>query len=238
MTEFSLPAGTSMPTVHDWPLVMHHGHVVLRSFHRRDAAGYDLVRAANALWTGPWDATLPPEADAAEQFSYAAWIRRVGRQARGLEVLPFAIGWVDDVDASPREMTRSRIIGQVSVSSIMLGAARSASVGYWVAEGFAGRGIAPVSVALVVDYLFHVVRLHRVEICVRPENAPSLRVVDKLGLRHEGRRARFLHINGDWRDHECFAVCADDVPGGLLNRLLERHPEINLTGSQLRVTSM
>lgn len=229
MTEFSLPAGTSMPAERSWPVVMNHGHLVLRSFHRRDAREYQQVRGANAAWTGPWDATLPPEADLSERFSYSAWMRRMGRQARALEVLPFAIGWVDDVHASEREMTRARIIGQLSVSSITLGAARSGSIGYWVDERFAGRGIAPASVALAVDYLFHVVRLHRVEICIRPENAPSLRVVDKLGLRYEGQRARFLHINGDWRDHECFAVCAEEVPGGLLNRLLERHPEIRLT---------
>ena len=64
--------------------------------------------------------------------------------------------------------------------------------------------------------------LHRLEINVRPENTASLRVVDKLGFRDEGVRRRFLHIAGDWRDHRTFALTAEEVPDGLLNRWLQR----------------
>jgi ribosomal-protein-alanine N-acetyltransferase len=46
-----------------------------------------------------------------------------------------------------------------------------------------------------------------------------LRVVEKLGFRHEGLRPRFLHIDGDWRDHECFALNAEEVPEGMWQRL-------------------
>ena len=61
-------------------------------------------------------------------------------------------------------------------------------------------------------------KLHRIEINIRPENTPSLRVVEKLGFRDEGRRPRYLHIDGDWRDHQSFALNAEDVPGGLMAR--------------------
>ncbi len=60
--------------------------------------------------------------------------------------------------------------------------------------------------------------LHRIEVCIRPENAPSRRVVEKLGLREEGLRPRYLHIDGAWRDHLVYAVTAEEVPEGLLNR--------------------
>jgi len=60
--------------------------------------------------------------------------------------------------------------------------------------------------------------LHRVEICIRPENGPSLRVVEKLGFRYEGRRDRYIHIDGDWRDHYCFGLVRDEVPQGVLAR--------------------
>jgi ribosomal-protein-alanine N-acetyltransferase len=56
------------------------------------------------------------------------------------------------------------------------------------------------------------------EICIRPENAPSLRVVEKLGFRYEGLRRRFIHINGEWRDHFAFALVAEEVPQGVLRR--------------------
>ena len=56
--------------------------------------------------------------------------------------------------------------------------------------------------------------LHRIEIAIRPENTKSLRVVAKLGFRPEGLRPRYLHIDGDWRDHLVFALNAEEVPEG------------------------
>ena len=71
--------------------------------------------------------------------------------------------------------------------------------------------------ALVVRPLF-AIGLHRVEVNIRPENAASLRVVEKLGFRDEGLRPRYLHIDGDWRDHLSFALTREEVGDGLLAR--------------------
>jgi ribosomal-protein-alanine N-acetyltransferase len=70
--------------------------------------------------------------------------------------------------------------------------------------------------------MFNVVGLHRIEIDIRPENKPSLRVVEKLGFRFEGTKKAFIHINNAWRDHSVFALTFDEVPNGLLNRYLNR----------------
>jgi [ribosomal protein S5]-alanine N-acetyltransferase len=43
-------------------------------------------------------------------------------------------------------------------------------------------------------------------------------VVEKLGFREEGIRRRHLHIDGAWRDHLCYALSVEDVPGGVLPR--------------------
>ena len=80
--------------------------------------------------------------------------------------------------------------------------------------------MAPTALALAGDYLFGELRLHRLEVAIRPENEKSIRVVQKLGLRYEGERPRYLHVDGDWRDHSMFAVHAEEVgEGGLLGRL-------------------
>ena len=55
--------------------------------------------------------------------------------------------------------------------------------------------------------------LHRIEVAIRPENANSLRVVEKLGFREVGYAPRYLHIDGAWRDHRLFAVTAEECPG-------------------------
>ena len=56
------------------------------------------------------------------------------------------------------------------------------------------------------------------EINIRPENAASLRVVEKLGFRDEGVRKQYMHINGEWADHRTFALLSTEVPEGLMTR--------------------
>ena len=75
----------------------------------------------------------------------------------------------------------------------------------------AGRGVAPTAVALATDSLMQEIGLHRVEINIVPENSKSLRVVEKLGFRHEGLKQRYIHINGAWRDHYVFALTREDL---------------------------
>jgi ribosomal-protein-alanine N-acetyltransferase len=116
------------------------------------------------------------------------------------------------------------LVGQLTVSGITYGSLCSASIGYWVSRHVAGRGITPTAVALAVDHCFGALGLHRVEINIRPENGPSLRVVQKLGFRDEGVRERYLHIQGVWRDHRTFALTAEEVPGGLLARWRATRP--------------
>jgi ribosomal-protein-alanine N-acetyltransferase len=86
----------------------------------------------------------------------------------------------------------------------------------------------PTALALVVDHCFGVARLHRVEANIRPENAASRRVVEKLGFRLEGTRERYIHIAGAWRDHLSYALTVEEVPGGLLRRWLAQGGDAKL----------
>jgi ribosomal-protein-alanine N-acetyltransferase len=114
------------------------------------------------------------------------------------------------------------IVGQLNVANILFGSVSSCVIGYWVAPEVAGRQIMPTAVALVSDYLFNTVGIHRIEIDIRPENVSSLRVVEKLGFRYEGLKERFIHINGAWRDHYVFALTCEEVESGVLNRWLRK----------------
>lgn len=197
-----------MDVVHGrgWPVVLAHDAVRLRPLSRRDGRAWHALRSANAQWLAPWEATSPtPDVPLP---SFGRMVRDLRRQAAAGRALPFAIDY------------EGRLAGQLTVSSIVWGSLRSAAVGYWVDRSLAGRGIAPTALALAVDHCLHTLGLHRVEVNIRPENAASLRVVAKLGLREEGLRRRYLHIDGDWRDHRSFAVTAEEVPQGLLARWL------------------
>lgn len=164
------------------------------------------MRRANLAWLSEWEATQPPLA-AGVSASYRSMTRDLIRQGRQGRSLPFALTY------------RDLMVGQVTVTGITWGSARWAQVGYWIDEAHAGKGIMPIAVALACDHCLQVVGLHRIEIAIRPENKASLRVVEKLGFVLVGTAPRYLHINGQWRDHLLFAITAEDVPQGLLSRL-------------------
>jgi len=191
-----------------WPAVLAEGSVGLRPLRQRDSREWRSVRARNADWLRPWEATSPePALDAPP--TYAAMVRRLRTEAREGRTMPFVITFGGD------------LVGQLTVGGISWGSLRSAHIGYWVDRRVAGRGIMPTAVAMATDHCF-ATGLHRIEINIRPENMASRRVVEKLGFRPEGLRPRYLHIDGDWRDHLSFALTAEEVPGGLVARWISQ----------------
>lgn len=187
-----------------WPVVLEEGGIRLRPLGYRDQRAWRRLRSANERWLAPWEATSPEPGTPLRGYRQMVHqLNRTGRRGLGL---PLAI----EVDGE--------LAGQVSVGGVVWGSMRGCAVGYWVDQAVAGRGVAPTAVALVTDHCLFTTGLHRVEVNIRPENQASLRVVEKLGFRDEGLRARYLHIDGGWRDHRTFALTAEDVPQGLMQR--------------------
>jgi ribosomal-protein-alanine N-acetyltransferase len=189
-----------------WPAWLTADEVTVRPLAHRDARAWREARRRNAAWLRPWDATVPPGAST-RPTSFRALVRRLHKQARAGTTYPFAI----DVDG--------RFAGQITVNNIVRGSAQFASIGYWLDRQFAGRGVMPRAVALVIDHCFAAAGLHRIEVAIRPENSNSLRVVEKLELREVGYAPKFLHIDGDWRDHRIYAITREECPEGLIGRL-------------------
>jgi ribosomal-protein-alanine N-acetyltransferase len=182
------------------------GLTTIRPIRLKDSRALERELAENRGWLRKWEATNP---HGPMSFDVRSSIRALQQNARAGLGLPFVIEY------------DGRLAGQLNVSSIAYGSLSTATIGYWVSEKFAGKGATPTAVALATDYCFYSVGLHRMEICIRPENQPSLRVVEKLGFRYEGLRRRYIHINGDWRDHFCFALTVDELPVGVLRRWRE-----------------
>ena len=191
-----------------WPVVLEHGPVRLRPLRLRDAGEWRMTRLMNRDWLEPWEATTPGVTPSDGGRGYGDAVRALRRDARLGLCYPFAL------------LVGEQFAGQVTVGAIARGSANSAYLGYWIARRFAGRGIMPTALAMVIDHCFGDAGLHRVEANIRPENAASRRVVEKLGFRLEGTRERYIHIAGAWCDHLSYAMTVEDVPGGLLPRWL------------------
>jgi ribosomal-protein-alanine N-acetyltransferase len=184
-----------------------HGDIGLRIIRTKDAKTIERLVLGNREWLRPWEATNP---HAPMSFDFRSQIRSLLRQLETSDALPFVI------------LYQGEIVGQLNVANILHGSVSSCVIGYWIAPEVAGLGITPTAVALAMDYMFNAVGLHRVEIDIRPENGASIRVVQKLGLRYEGVKKNYIHINGDWRDHYIFALTFDEVQDGVLNRWLQK----------------
>jgi [ribosomal protein S5]-alanine N-acetyltransferase len=191
-----------------WPARLEEGPVGVRPLRLRDAGAWSDLRLRNDTWLGPWEAHSPGTTWSARESaaSYGPMLRALRRQARAGVTLPFAV------------TVEGALVGQVTVGNVVRGALNSCHVGYWVDRAHAGRGVTPTALALVADHCFGPVGLHRVEADVRPENLASRRVVEKLGFREEGLYRRYLHIDGDYRDHVIYALLVEDVPEGVVRR--------------------
>lgn len=102
------------------------------------------------------------------------------------------------------------LVGVVNVNDIIYGGLRSASLGYYIGADYARRGYMSEALALVLDRAFTELKLHRIEANIQPHNVASIGLVQRLGFRKEGFSPAFLQIDGVWRDHERWAMLADE----------------------------
>jgi len=102
------------------------------------------------------------------------------------------------------------LVGIFTISQIVRGYFQSAYLGYYASARHAGKGLMGESMALVLDHSFGPLALHRLEANIQPGNAPSVALARSAGFRLEGFSPRYLLIGGRWRDHERYAITADE----------------------------
>ncbi|MGK7950168.1 MAG: GNAT family N-acetyltransferase [Xenococcaceae cyanobacterium] len=108
------------------------------------------------------------------------------------------------------QATDNKILGVVNLSQIFYKTFCNAYLSYYVDVDFAGKGLMSKGVGLAIDYAFKSLGLHRVEANIQPENIASINLVKRLGFTKEGFSRRYLKINGEWRDHERWALTVED----------------------------
>lgn len=152
----------------------------------------EAVRASRGLHR-PW--TDPP--DSPERF--AAYLERVA----GDEFAGYLI----------RHAGCGKLVGYVNINNIVGGAFQSAYLGYSAFASHAGRGLMTTGASAVIDTAFSDVGLNRLEANIQPDNDRSIRLVRRLGFELEGFSRRYLWVDGAWRDHERWALLAEDWKG-------------------------
>jgi [ribosomal protein S5]-alanine N-acetyltransferase len=165
-------------------------HVYLRPPVHADQGEFISLMRASRAFHRPW-ATAPTDLD-----RFAAYLADAGRA--DFEAL--LVCRLDD----------HAILGFFNLSHITRGLLQSAYLGYAVGKPFAGRGYMREGLEMVLRQAFVTMRLHRVEANIQPGNKASIALAQGAGFRREGFSPRYLKIGGRWRDHERWAILADE----------------------------
>lgn len=174
--------------------------VMLRPLVLGDFSAWSEVRLRCGEWLTRWEPQRLPHQPDVTQDRDAFAVRCSARQRE--RQLGTGFGFGIFVDGS--------FCGEINLSSIQRGPFQNAYVGYWIDEKWAGQGIMPEALVVLVRFAFEELQLHRIQISIIPRNRSSRRVVEKLGLRDEGTAERYLEINGVWEDHVRYGITAEE----------------------------
>ncbi len=167
--------------------------VQLRPPRIEDFESWAALRQESRAFLQPWEPTWP-----ADDLTRAAFKRRIRRYDAEIERDEAYPLFLFDPDSR-------QLLGGLNLTNIRRGAASMASLGYWMGAPHAGRGLMSEAVRLLIPFAAQRLRIRRIEAACVPENAASLRLLEKAGFEREGYAREYLAINGVWRDHLLFA---------------------------------
>jgi len=172
---------------------MKRSRIVIRGPSDIDADAYIAQMRASRRFHHPWIVS-PTDRE--------AWDRLVARHATPEVEVLFAVRREDGA-----------VAGTYVLSQIFYGPFCNAYLGFWATQQYAGQGYMAEGLAGVLRHSFRKLRLHRVEANVQPANTASARLLERSGFRLEGFSPRYLKVAGRWRDHDRWAITAEDWRG-------------------------
>jgi RimJ/RimL family protein N-acetyltransferase len=129
------------------------------------------------------------------------------------------LGFLRGLEAQTHERPRRGYHLGIEVSGELLGIARltistpahaAGDIGYGIRPDAWGRGITTQAVRLLLGFGFDVLGLHRISAVHHPDNIGSGRVMQKVGMRHEGVFRDHMLVHGAWRNSVAYAILEPD----------------------------
>ena len=110
-----------------------------------------------------------------------------------------------------RRLSDDALIGVVEIRDIFMGIFKCGYLIYYAFDGYIGQGYMKEAIQLTITKAFQKIKLHRLEANIQPNNMSSKGLAKSVGLLYEGYSPKFLKINGEWRDHERWAIINEKV---------------------------
>jgi len=172
--------------------------VFLRAPQMADFSEWASLREQSCAFLAPWEPEWP--ADDLTRGAFRNRLRRYANEIQEDSGYSFLIFRASD----------HALLGGVTLSNVRRGVAQSANLGYWIGVQHARQGYMSAAVAALVPFAHGQLRLRRIEAACLPENAVSVRLLEKLGFRREGYARQYLCIAGKWQDHLLYARLSSD----------------------------
>ena len=172
--------------------------VYLRAPQMADFPEWASVREGSRAFLTPWEPVWPP--DDLTRGAFRRRLKRYAEDQRADQAYAFLIFRADD----------NALIGGLTLANLRRGVAQAGSIGYWIGEPFTRRGYMTAAVRALLPFAFDTLRLHRLEAACIPDNAASIRLLERTGFRREGYAREYLCINGIWADHLLYARLKND----------------------------
>jgi ribosomal-protein-alanine N-acetyltransferase len=145
---------------------------------------------------------------AASRALHGPWLKAAATPSEFQMLLDRATA--DDlVSLLARRTDSPALVGYFNISTIVRGPFQSAFLGYAAFAGQAGQGYMTEGLALTLKHAFGPLKLHRLEANIQPDNTRSIALVKRCGFVKEGFSERYLKVGGRWRDHERWAIRAE-----------------------------
>jgi ribosomal-protein-alanine N-acetyltransferase len=174
------------------------GGLLLRPPRQEDFEEWADLRERSRDFLKPWEPIWP--ADDLTRGAFRRRIRRYQREIQEDTAYPFFVFREAD----------STLIGGLTLGMVRRGVSQAATLGYWMGAPHAGKGLMTSAVRTAAGYAFDQLRLRRIEAACVPGNAPSRRLLEKVGFLREGYAREYLCINGVWQDHLLYALLRSD----------------------------
>jgi RimJ/RimL family protein N-acetyltransferase len=141
----------------------------------------------------------PPHPDRART---AEMVESILADVESREVLQWGIERIDD----------GRLLGTVTL--IAQGSQPRAELGYILGRDHWGQGYAGEAQRRVIEFAFDDLGLHRLEADTHPDNAASLRSLERLGFRREGTLRERWIVAGEACDSAVLGLLASEWRAG------------------------
>ncbi len=164
------------------------------------------LRTASADFLRPWEPTWDPSDT--KRSAFRQRIKRYQAELKSGKSISLFIFTKNE----------KNLVGGLTIANIRRGVSQSCTLGYWMGEPHAGKGIMSKAVKRIIPYVFNDLKLHRLEAAAISTNGPSITLLEKCGFQFEGKVRKYLKINGEWQDHRLYSILADDTCAKQHNR--------------------